>query len=93
MDMAAWSDGNELFGKNLCNIVSSSCQNSIMVGLDFVKKNWMHMFIIDVIIADQKTRNADSLILSFFLHNQIIYKTISNIGNKKTKISAVIGAV
>ena len=39
IDMAAWSDGNELFGKNLCNIVSSSCQNSIIVGLDFVKKN------------------------------------------------------
>ena len=39
IDIAAWSEGKELFGKNLCNIVSSSCQNNIIVGLDLVKKN------------------------------------------------------
>jgi hypothetical protein len=93
IDIAEWSEGNELLGKNLCNIVSSSCQNNIIVGLDFVKKNWIQMLITDVIIADQKTRSADSLILSLFLRNQTTYKTINSIGNKNTKISAVIGAV
>ena len=39
IDIAEWSDGNELLGKNLCSIVSSSCPNNIIVGLDFVKKN------------------------------------------------------
>ena len=49
------------------------------------------MFIIAVIIADQKTRSADSLILSLFLINQMIYKVTNKIGNKNTNISAVIG--
>ena len=91
IDIAEWSDGNELFGKNLCNNVSSSYPNNIIVGLDFVKKNCMHTFITAVIIADQKTRSADSLILSLFLINQITYNVINKIGNKNTKISAVIG--
>ena len=91
MDIAEWSDGNELFGRNLCSIVSSSCQNNIIVGLDFVKKNWIQMFIIDVIIADQKTRSADSLILLLFFINQMMYIVINTIGNKNTKISAVTG--
>jgi hypothetical protein len=91
MDIAEWSDGNELLGKNLCNIVSSSCPNNIIVGLDFVKKNWIQIFIIDVIMADQKTRSADSLILSFFLTSQTIYKVTNNIGNRNTKTSAVTG--
>ena len=91
IDMAEWSDGNELLGKNLWSIVSSSCPNSIIVGLDFVKKNWMQIFTTDVRIADQKTRKADSLILSLFLNNQIIYRVTNNIGNRNTKTSAVIG--
>ena len=49
------------------------------------------MFTIDVIIADQKTHNADSLILSFFLISPIMYNVMSNIGKKNTKMSAVIG--
>jgi hypothetical protein len=61
------------------------------VGLDFVKKNWMQIFITDVMIADQKTRSADSLILSLFLINQIIYIVTNNIGKRNTKISAVTG--
>ena len=91
IDIAEWSDGKELLGKNLCNNVSSSYPNNIIVGLDLVKKNCMHIFITAVIIADQKTRSADSLILSLFFINQIIYKVINNIGNKNTNISAVIG--
>jgi hypothetical protein len=44
-----------------------------------------------VIIADQKTRNADSLILSLFLINQMMYNDTNKIGNKNTNMSAVIG--
>jgi hypothetical protein len=46
-----------------------------------------------VIIADQKIRRADSLILSLFLINQIIYMVTNNIGNRNTKISAVTGMI
>lgn len=92
IDIAAWSDGNELFGKNLCSKVSSSAlPNSNTDGLDFVKKNWIHTFIADVIIADQNIHNADSLILSLFLISPTMYIIINNTGNKNTKTSAVIG--
>jgi hypothetical protein len=53
----------------------------------------MQIFITDVMIADQKTRSADSLILSLFLINHIIYKVTNNTGNRNTKISAVIGMI
>jgi hypothetical protein len=53
----------------------------------------MQIFITDVMIADQKTRSADSLILSLFLINHIIYKVTNNIGNRNTKISAVTGMI
>jgi hypothetical protein len=40
IDIAAWSDGKELFGKNLCNMVSDPLsQNNNMLGLSFSKKN------------------------------------------------------
>lgn len=94
IDMAAWSDGNELLGKNLCRIVSdSSCPNSNTLGLDLLKKNWVQMFIIEVIIADRNIRRADSLILSFCLIIHIMYMMIKTIGNKNTKTSAVIGII
>ena len=71
IDIAAWSDGNELLGKYLCKIVSKfSCHHKTEMGLCLSKKVWKNIFTAVDKIAHRKTRKADSLNDFSFLISQ-----------------------
>ncbi len=68
METAAWSDGKELEGRNLCRRVSSASRwNNSMLGLSFRKNAWMQMFVRMLIKHEKKMKRAPSLRSSCFL--------------------------